>query len=240
MICLILINFFNYIKCSDLLGIINGDVTQENEALFFVAISKLGGRPFCGGTLYAKNKVLTAAHCFHNDPILQETYLVKYGTKVRKSDLDMRNSAYITRIELHPHYDEKIFYKIVDIAVATLSINISKSQNVTYAEFETDEVNVGDKITLYGFGPIRMIPYKTYSDKLRKAEFNLIEKRYNRVYFNNSRQMTCNGDSGGPLVTRNGKIFAVHKGTVICDYVLSKFEGVGTELKQYRNWINAQ
>ena len=60
---MILINF-NYVECSESLGIVNGGSTEKLEARFFVGITDADGEIYCGGTLFKHNKLTTRVGCW--------------------------------------------------------------------------------------------------------------------------------------------------------------------------------
>ena len=155
LICLFLFINFDYSK-GKTPAIINGTViTDMDEARFFVGITTKKDKGFfvCGGTLFARNKVLTAAHCFRDFNINNaERVSIKYGTKERK---DNTKEIKASKIVVHPKYD---FHQIKpkknkgDLAVITLSEPIEEGANVKYAELQTAQIPVNSKVTVYGWG----------------------------------------------------------------------------------------
>jgi secreted trypsin-like serine protease len=74
---------------------------------------------------------------------------------------------------------------------------------------------------------------------LRRAEATVKGASQLEVHLNESKgQGTCSGDSGGPaFIIRDGKLRlwgVTSRGSILCD-----FEGVYTNLVEYRSWIEA-
>ena len=179
---------------------------------FFVGITikKLWGYETCGGTLIAKDKVLTAAHCFLGVNIPARV-LIKYGTKNRFEKVKEIKASKIVK---HPKF--KLRPKIVnDVAVVTLSEPIEEGPKVKYAKLQTGESKIGDKFTVYGWGrtKVRKDPKVPEPDekppRLLKANLTLVEIKDKELILKDPIQSGCKGDSGGPLVSSDGKVAGI-------------------------------
>ena len=237
LIFLILINF-NNIKCIiHNEKIINKQYVQDDEAHFFVGITDSRGSPFCGGTLFKPDKVLTAANCFNNKSIdHHKNIYIKYGTKLIHDQIFL---VQISRIILHPDFDPHEIPARTrgDIAVITLSRAIDRNPMVEKATLQDQPLEIGEKVTLYGWGLMNVDPPQ-WNKRLMKGEFTFIQRGDKKLYCLALDKSGCNGDSGGPLVSSDGKVSGV----------LSFFSGrcqpgssnTYAEVSAYYNWIHSQ
>lgn len=184
--------------------IIGGQPTSTEEFPFAVALLDMTGRQFCGGTLVAADKVVTAAHCAAAGSV--------YTIRAAVGRTDLRTSAGevvgLRDIWIHPRF--RTVRKGYDVAVLTLSRSVS--ERPARLPGDNDLYASGTTATILGWGTTQEGSTHT-SDVLRRAEVPIVSDaacaRSYDAY--RSRLMvcagheeggvdTCQGDSGGPLV----------------------------------------
>ena len=169
---------------------------------------------FCGGSLIAKDVVLTAAHCQGGE----------YKVVIGRHSLDDNDGDEIDEyVEIpHPMYD----YRVTDNDFNLLFLNRPTTANVKLVKLNSDtSVPIVDApVTVMGWGDtVAADDIQILSDTLMAAEVNVILNQecddsegviegwyysYNGLITNNMlcakarNHDSCQGDSGGPLVIR--------------------------------------
>ncbi|MCF1511215.1 trypsin-like serine protease [Streptomyces glomeratus] len=180
---------------------------------------------FCGGTLVAPNKVLTAAHCVAglNWPA---NGVVRSGS----ADLDGGTAVGVLRQWSHPRYNPDTIRN--DIAVLTLDQPLEQQWLQLAASNDSALYQPGTPATVYGWGLTSGADGAQLSATLRKVSLPLVadatcnsamQTVIGADYFaegsmicagtpatgtDEGTKSTCSGDSGGPLVV-GGKIVGV-------------------------------
>ncbi|KAL7056856.1 hypothetical protein AAHC03_019163 [Spirometra sp. Aus1] len=155
--------------------------------------TRLGGRPFCGGTLISNFLVVTAAHCIFSSPGLHKFPLgkltdieaasgVRFHVLVGTHDYTREDTAYQLRLVhyamVHPHYNDTILGKGYDIALLKLHENIIPDERVRPICFPSTRVSVRQGSTCYyagwgGFYPTWSKDTLVYPTTLREAEVQI-------------------------------------------------------------------
>lgn len=187
--------------------IVGGNTATPNENPFQVGLllsdeSNNARAQFCGGTLVAPNKVVTAAHC--SDFMSTRDVQVLTGTR-RLDGTGTRNN--VSRITVHPDWDSVTFDN--DVAVWELSSDVS---GVPFATLATSDGSTGADLLVTGWGnlsqggsaPIALqavdVPLVTRSNCNDSNSYDgAITSKMICAGFEAGGQDSCQGDSGGPL-----------------------------------------
>lgn len=143
----------------------------------------------CSGTFITPNKVLTAAHCFLDNPT---STIVSVG-----NTSSTRKDYRAVRVDIHPNFANGDRTLLRDVAVITLGENVSTPTLPILARVS---LSSGDITSIFGYG----------IDENGNSNFNRLlsgEMRVSEVTvaniradFNGEGSNTCLGDSGGPIV----------------------------------------
>ncbi|MCT2584674.1 S1 family peptidase [Actinophytocola gossypii] len=192
-------------------NIIGGEETTIEENPFVVALTTPDGFQFCGGSIVAPNKVVTAAHCTEGSSpadiqvVAGRTSLSGGGGTV----------AGVTDIWIHPDWDSGAL--INDASVLTLDTELSQAPIALASPSDGDLYAEGATSTVLGWG---VTDSGSPSDTLRKVDVpvtsdDTCSSAYPGSYDPASMvcaglpeggKDSCQGDSGGPLegVTADG------------------------------------
>jgi secreted trypsin-like serine protease len=184
--------------------IIGGEETTTEENPFVVALTTPDGFQFCGGTIVAPTKVVTAAHCTESSA--PADVKVVAGRTVLSSDEG--TVAGVTDIWIHPEWDSATLTN--DASVLTLDTPLTQTPLALASPTDTDLYTAGANSTVYGWG---VTESGSPSDHLRKVDVPVVaDDACGSSYpdeFNAASMAcaglaeggkdSCQGDSGGPL-----------------------------------------
>lgn len=185
--------------------IIGGEETTIEENPFAVALTTPDGFQFCGGTIVAPTKVLTAAHCTDGQSP-SDIVVVAGRTSLSAGG---GTAAGVTDIWIHPDWDSSALTS--DASVLTLDTSLSETPLELASSSDSDLYAAGANSTVLGWGTTES---GQTSDTLRKVDVpvtadDTCSASYPNDYdaatmvcagLDEGGKDSCQGDSGGPLV----------------------------------------
>ncbi|KAJ3213690.1 hypothetical protein HK099_007229 [Clydaea vesicula] len=242
-------------------SIVGGEPVANQSVYPWVAsISISGSSHSCGGTLIAKNLLLTAGHCSAGSASSRKVTVWRYDiSKTAASEQAVQYS--VEKIITHPSYTGSPV-PLNDVSVWVLKQTSNPAnrvvQTVNYAKTADHPLFPG-KVRAIGWGTTRQGGGGSLATKLRQVDINLIsnaecKKSYESQYPNGvpdstvcaaeaeGGKDTCQGDSGGPLFQTN------EAGEVVVSGVTSwgigcadkGNPGVYARVGSFSSWIDAQ
>lgn len=202
------------------------------------------GSHFCGGTLIAPNKVLTAAHCIAD----YSSSTVRNNIKVVLGNINLNSSSGTESFKIASYKiseDYSSWTSQNDIAILTLD-GASKFTPAPI-NLEANLPAVGEKTYVAGWGTTReggsISPVLKYTavDVVSNAE---CKKAYGSKIFDGSlcaytaKTDSCQGDSGGPLYSYDGSRLTV-VGIVSWGQGCARagYPGVYTRVSEYADFL---
>nr|ABG02800.1 CG17012 [Drosophila melanogaster] len=189
------------------------------------------GEHFCGGSIYSKTIIITAAHC-----IKEGERSIRAGSSLHDSGgVVVGVEAYI----IHPQFDKHNMKN--DVAVLKLSSPLSFSDSIqTIPLAETDPPTSSSALaTGWGRGNFLIRPRQLQGVEILIRPLIVCKLKYGNGVFNEDicagrmGKGGCYGDSGGPLVF-NGQLVGItsRTGNIVC-----LGSSLYASVARYRNWI---
>ncbi|KAF2885177.1 hypothetical protein ILUMI_20995 [Ignelater luminosus] len=199
---------------------------------------------FCGGSILAQDKILTAGHCCDGARSIEA---IVGGHNIRQSE-STQQTVNSKLIEGHPDYDP---YNIAnDVCVVTLSSNIKLDGTTTKAIqlYQGNDSLEGEEAIVSGWGRpsdssgaispvLRHASDKVISNKECKESFNIVRDSTICMNGKNGRS-ACNGDSGGPLTVNGEEVGVVSFGSAWGCAI--GFPSAYARVSVFRDWINSK
>lgn len=185
--------------------IIGGEETTIEENPFAVALTTPDGFQFCGGTIVAPNKVVTAAHCTEGTSPAD----VKVVAGRTSLSAGGGTTAGVTDIWIHPDWNSSALRN--DASVLTLDTSLSEAPLPIASPEDGDLYAAGANSTVLGWGTTES---GSTSDVLRKVDVPVVADDTCAASYAGQFDAasmvcaglaeggkdSCQGDSGGPLV----------------------------------------
>ncbi|XP_075390218.1 urokinase-type plasminogen activator [Tenrec ecaudatus] len=243
--------------------IVGGEFIDIEDQPWFAAIYKKhrGGSVtfLCGGSLINPCWVVSATHCFLDDP-KKDSYVVYLGRSRLHSSTPGEMKFEVEELILHEDYNSDTLAHHNDIALLRIRSNRnqcaqpSRTIQTICLPPQHGDAHFGESCEITGFGKENYTDY-IFSEKLKKTAVKLISYQdCQQPHYYGSEVTTkmlcaagpqwetdsCQGDSGGPLVCSN-------KGQLTLAGIVSwgrecarKYKpGVYTRVSQFLPWIRA-
>ena len=184
--------------------IIGGEETTIEENPFMVALTSPDGFQFCGGTIVAPTKILTAAHCTEG----QQPADIKVVAGRTSLSGGGGTTANVTNIWINPNWDSAALKN--DASVLTLDTQLAEAPLPIATAADADLYAAGANSTVYGWG---VTEDGNTSDVLRKVSVPVTADDACAASYPDQFDAasmvcaglaeggkdSCQGDSGGPL-----------------------------------------
>ncbi|MFD6997823.1 S1 family peptidase [Streptomyces mirabilis] len=223
--------------------IVGGTTTTTTAYPFMMQITDASQNQFCGGTLVAANKVVTAAHCMVGETTSSvrvvggRTYLNGTNGTVSK----------VSKIWINPDYTDATNGD--DVAVLTLSTSMSYTPASYVASTDTGVYATGATARIIGWGTSS--ESGSSSNQLRTATVPIVSNSscagsYGSEFvasdmvcagYTSGGTDTCQGDSGGPLLI-GGVLAGITSWGNGC--AEAGYPGVYTRLTTFSNLVKTQ
>ncbi|KAB0797521.1 hypothetical protein PPYR_08514 [Photinus pyralis] len=217
--------------------IVGGEDTQIEDYPHQISLQYLDTHT-CGGSIIARNLILTAAHCTADYGVYFLS--IRYGSSI------MEKGGFVLKVGekyVHPSYDA--FTTDYDLSILKLSGNIelsSKAQIIKLVPSLTPEG--GRHAFVTGWGALYMdgpYPQQLQVAKVHEEDRDACGEVYpgkitdRMICFKAAGKDSCQGDSGGPLVSGDAQIGVVSWGRGCAD---ARYPGVyshinNAELRKY-------
>lgn len=222
--------------------IVGGSRVSTSTYPWVVYLATSSGGQFCGGTLVAATKVVTAAHCVSGRSASSTRVVHRRDDKQSTAG----TVATVSRIWVHPSY--RTASSGYDVAVLTLGTSLPSPYLPLATPSDTALYAAGTNATILGWGTTSSggstsryllgatVPV-TSDATCRSAYSNYSATSMVCAGYPQGGVDTCQGDSGGPLVA-GGKLIGATSFGRGC--ALAGYPGVYARISAYHSAISAQ
>ncbi|MFE1754279.1 S1 family peptidase [Streptomyces anandii] len=223
--------------------VVGGTTTTTTAYPFVMQITDASGNQFCGGTLVAARKVVTAAHCMVGETtnsvrvVGGRTYLNGTNGTVSK----------VSRIWVNPDYTDATSGD--DVAVLTLSTSMPYTAAKYVSASDTGVYAAGATARILGWGTtsesgsssnqLRTATVPVVSDSTCRGSYgsDFVASDMVCAGYSSGGVDTCQGDSGGPLLI-GGVLAGITSWGNGC--AEAGYPGVYTRLTTFSGLVSAQ
>ncbi|AUS79500.1 serine protease [Actinoalloteichus sp. AHMU CJ021] len=198
--------------------IVGGERASIEDYPWAVYLTTPAGQQFCGGSLVAADKVVTAAHCTE-DSAPSDIRVVAGREDKNSTDGD---EAEVTDIWINPDYDSTSFSG--DVSVLTLDVELDHPTVPLATPADEDLHTPGEAATVVGWGTTSSggaasryllettVPLVSAEDCASAYGGEFDEATMLCAGLEEGGKDACQGDSGGPLVVEGTLVGVVSWG----------------------------
>ncbi|MER6428052.1 serine protease [Streptomyces sp900105245] len=223
--------------------IVGGTTTTTTAYPFMMQITDASQNQFCGGTLVAPKKVVTAAHCMVGETtgsvrvVGGRTYLNGTNGTVSR----------VSKIWINPDYTDATNGD--DVAVLTLSTSMPYTTAKYVSSSQTSVYAAGSTARILGWGTtsengsssnqLRTATVPIVSDSSCRSSYgsDFVQSDMVCAGYTSGGVDTCQGDSGGPLLI-GGALAGITSWGEGC--AEAGYPGVYTRLTTFSNLVTTQ
>ncbi|XP_060644702.1 trypsin delta-like [Drosophila nasuta] len=220
-----------------------GGVDTPIETIPWQVSLQRQGSHYCGGVIYSKNIIITAAHCVCDDNanILDpKIFDVRVGSSTRN------NGGSVIKVAKTSAHDRFTLDPIIeyDIALILLSSPLEMGSTVKAIPLAESVPNDGASAIVSGWGwtatetnPLYMQSGNVTILSREKCARVHGDRKITKVTVCAASPGSCHGDSGGPLVFNDELVGIVSYGEFYCP---PNIPGVYTNVVELRKWIEEE
>ncbi|XP_044742258.1 trypsin-1-like [Chrysoperla carnea] len=226
--------------------IVGGKNVTIEEVPYQVAL-KVGGSPWCGGTIISDIFILTAAHCSKG---VSERSLSVHAGSTFPHTYENGNVHRVKRIYVHEKYSSSTLD--FDVAILELETPLQFSNTIKSLSLpgKDEFLEENETVLISGWGTLE--EGGQLATVLQAVEIPVVNQNVCQQLYSNFLDVTprmlcagyieggkdhCNGDSGGPVVS-NGKVHGIVSWANGC--ARPNFPGVNTRVTAVREWIRSK
>ncbi|XP_043067484.1 trypsin beta-like [Drosophila bipectinata] len=220
--------------------IIGGTYVPIEDVPWQVALL-VGTSHICGGSIYNKWTILTAAHCVYGE--ITEHVSIRAGSSLKNFGGQHVN---VSKIIIHEEFNKETLDN--DIALLILEKPLDTNNTlIKPIELAQEPPSPGTNVLVTGWGSMYSKPLDFYPQILLGVNLTVVDtascrEKYNLelpkpvVCAHQSGKDSCQGDSGGPLVTwPNPKLVGIVSGGP--HNCATTYPGFYTDVASFRDWI---
>ncbi|MFC7340757.1 S1 family peptidase [Saccharopolyspora griseoalba] len=222
--------------------IVGGEPAQIEQSPWVVFLTDPMGNQFCGGTIGAANKIVTAAHCVEGTNPMELRVVAGREDKTTSEG----TVAAATDVWVHPDYQSAT--SGADVAVVTLDRELPQPPLPLATTADTAAYQPGREAEVFGWGATS--EGGESSDVLQRAVVPVTsDADCSSAYgeydpaamvcagYPEGGVDSCQGDSGGPLVA-DGKLIGIVSTGNGC--ARPGYPGIYTRVSSYESEVRAQ